>query len=137
VNWSPSDPGAGDVEGIRYVWRLRKEKAQTLRGVSAEVGDVVALAQSGEWVSAAPVSFVAKTGSVLPDLQILSTGLDSQADALNQYASALDHIKDTLRMVAATQRNAEENSTHALLQIQGLPASARVFMRLTFSRRLR
>jgi len=80
-------------------------------------------AQSGEWKAATQVSFVAKTQSVLPDLQTLSTGLDAQAAALNQYATQVQSIQDALQVVHTQHKNATTDSARALHSMPILPAS--------------
>jgi hypothetical protein len=123
MNWPLTNPGSADLAGIRQFARLRAERATTLREVSAELRDVLQLAQSGEWVSAAQVAFIAKTESVLPDLETLFTGEDAQASALNDYATVVGNIQDALLVLHSLQRNATTHIERSFHSMPAVPAS--------------
>ena len=88
-----SHPGGGEPEGIRYLARLRGDKANemktvTLRGLESAID----FAGSAQWLGAAANAFASAAREMLPEVTILINQLESDAATLNSYASTVEQL---------------------------------------------
>jgi hypothetical protein len=123
MNWPASNPGAGEIYGIRHLAQLRTAKAESLRGVATRIRAALRIAQSGSWSGSAQTAFVAKTEMVLPDLELLGVGLDAQAAALMRYAGILSQIQDDVRLTKSQSASANSDLLQAQRQLRSLNVS--------------
>lgn len=95
--WSRQNPGAGEPDGIRYQARLRSDKVNELRDARARLQSARQEACSAQWTGRSRNAFVSTLESAAPDLDVLITGLDATAAALNRYAAQVEQIQDAQR----------------------------------------
>jgi hypothetical protein len=125
ANFSAADPGAGEPYGIRYLARLRTNKAESMRTSIAALIRAREQPSAGEWTAQSRTAFVNRTDTIIVDLNLLATGLDQVAFALNRYAAQVEQIKATQVGLTAQRRSAAESIEHGLRLIELLDNSPR------------
>jgi len=115
VSWTRTNPGAGDPGGIRSQASIRQTGADNLRTTTlTNLQTAVTDAASATWTAQAATAFVASAEGLIPDVQVIITGLETDAGALNQYAAMVEQIQDQARAVQRQQDDAQRDLARLL-----------------------
>lgn len=93
MNWTRTDPGAGDPAGIRHAATLRQAQATELEDRTRRPL-VIATdhALSDGWKARSATAFVASTVDLIAAIDPIIAGLKSEADTLMRYAAQVETI---------------------------------------------
>lgn len=115
MSWTRTNPGAGDPWGIRNQAKIRQTGADQLRTTTlTNLQSAVTDASSATWTAKAAQAFAASAEGLIPDVQVIITGLETDAGALNQYAAIVEQIQDQAGAVQRQQDNAKADLSRLL-----------------------
>jgi len=115
VSWTRTNPGAGDPWGIRSQAGIRQTGADNLRTTTLTNLQTAATdAASATWTAQAATAFAASAEGLIPDVQVIITGLETDAGALNQYAAMVEQIQDQASAVQRQQDDAQRDLARLL-----------------------
>jgi hypothetical protein len=115
VSWTRTNPGAGDPWGIRSQASIRQTGADNLRTTTlTNLQTAVTDAASATWTAQAASAFAASAEGLIPDVQVIITGLETDAGALNQYAAMVEQIQDQASAVQRQQDDAQRDLARLL-----------------------
>ncbi|POH64601.1 MULTISPECIES: hypothetical protein [Cryobacterium] len=115
MSWTRTNPGAGDPWGIRSQASIRQTGADNLRTTTlTNLQTAVTDAASATWTAQAATAFAASAEGLIPDVQVIITGLETDAGALNQYAAMVEQIQDQARAVQRQQEDAQRDLARLL-----------------------
>ncbi|MEC5184634.1 uncharacterized protein YukE [Cryobacterium sp. MP_3.1] len=115
MSWTRTNPGAGDPWGIRSQASIRQTGADNIRTTTlTNLQTAVTDAASATWTAQAATAFAASAEGLIPDVQVIITGLETDAGALNQYAAMVEQIQDQARAVQRQQDDAQRDLARLL-----------------------
>lgn len=101
-------PGAGSVDGVRRLARVRQEKGDDLEMSAYQLGRAAGWGDEA-WKGRSGRAFVASLTDATAELTAVATGLDHHAATLEAYASALSTIQAQQRTLEARRAMAERS----------------------------
>lgn len=98
MSWTHDDPSQGSPATIQGLAQLRSARAgkirdaqQSLQGAGSSSG--------AEWKAMSQTAFASKLSADAADIELLATGLEAQASALQTYAGQLSQLQDRQRVL--------------------------------------
>jgi uncharacterized protein YukE len=109
VNWTAADPGVGEPAGIRWLASQRRARATKISAARMTLQSASGQVSASEWTGSSRNAFDRVLNSIAADTNLLDSGLDAQATALDTYAAQLQELKDRQAALELQRRNASSD----------------------------
>lgn len=107
MTWTHDDPAQGSPAEIQGMANLRSARAGKIRDAQRSL-HAAASGSGAEWKAMSQTAFASKLSEDAADIELLATGLEAQAAALQAYAGQLSQLKDRQRVLEQQRRSAHD-----------------------------
>ncbi|WP_144764009.1 hypothetical protein [Curtobacterium sp. 9128] len=116
MTWTKDDPAQGSPAAIQGLAQLRSARAAKIRDAQQSL-HAAATSSGEEWKAMSQPAFAAKLSADAADVELLATGLEAQASALQTYAGQLSELKDRQRVLEQQRSSAQMDFGLTRLQV--------------------